>query len=157
MAVWAHSGPCELNIFAKLCCVPSTHKGTQQASSSSTQSPSSTFFIQLLTKLRPSQRPDTSSKSVSLPLPLRSPLPDFSSLLLVLSSSYVVFRQELAPEEINKLVAVLANPKPYRTPPEFYENRKDGKTFQLLAESADTKLRKTLERMKKASDAGQLS
>ena len=65
--------------------------------------------------------------------------------------------QELTPEEINKLVAVLANPKPYRTPPEFYENRKDGKTFQLLAESADTKLRKTLERIKKASDAGQLS
>ena len=61
-----------------------------------------TLILQLLARLRPSQRADTSSMSASLPL--KSLLPDFSSILLLLSSSCVVFRQELPPEETVELV-----------------------------------------------------
>merc|ERR1719484_311148 len=51
---------------------------------------------------------------------------------------------ELTPEEINKIVAVISNPTQFRIP-SWYLNRqrdyKDGKTFQLFANTVDTKLR----------------
>ena len=59
---------------------------------------------------------------------------------------------ELTPEEINKIVAVVANPTQFRIP-SWYLNRqrdyKDGKNLQLYAQSVDTKLRDDIERLKK--------
>ena len=59
---------------------------------------------------------------------------------------------ELTPEEINKIVAVISNPTQFRIP-SWYLNRqrdyKDGKTYQLFANTVDTKLRDDVERMKK--------
>ena len=54
---------------------------------------------------------------------------------------------ELTPEEINKIVAVISNPTQFRIP-SWYLNRqrdyKDGKTYQLFANTVDTKLPMTL-------------
>merc|ERR1712124_157055 len=59
---------------------------------------------------------------------------------------------ELTTDEINKIVAVISNPTQFKIP-SWYLNRqrdyKDGKTFQLFANTVDTKLREDVERMKK--------
>ena len=59
---------------------------------------------------------------------------------------------ELTPEEINKIVAVVANPTQFRIPT-WYLNRqrdyKDGKNVQVYAQTVVTKLRDDIERMKK--------
>lgn len=62
---------------------------------------------------------------------------------------------ELEPEEINKLVAVISNPKPFGAPPELYLARPasaDGQAFKLLTDPSDTKL-SFLKSMKTAADA----
>ena len=59
---------------------------------------------------------------------------------------------ELTPEEINKIVAVVANPTQFRIPKWFLNRQhdyKDGKSVQLFSNTVDTKLRDDLERLKK--------
>merc|ERR1719420_1030566 len=54
--------------------------------------------------------------------------------------------------DINKIVAVISNPTQFRIPSWFLNRQrdyKDGKTYQLFANTVDTKLREDVERMKK--------
>merc|ERR1712006_12583 len=51
---------------------------------------------------------------------------------------------ELTPEEINKIVAVVANPTQFRIPKWFLNRQhdyKDGKSVQLYSNTVDTKIR----------------
>ena len=60
---------------------------------------------------------------------------------------------ELAQDEINKIEAVIANPKLFHTLPAMYMNLKDGKAFQLLADAVEKNPRESLERWRKAAEA----
>ena len=59
---------------------------------------------------------------------------------------------ELSPEELEKLVTVINNPRQFKVP-DWFINRnrdyKDGKTSHVLANTLDNKFREDLERLKK--------
>eukprot|EP01106_Pelomyxa_sp_JSP_P019579 TRINITY_DN995_c0_g1_i1.p1 TRINITY_DN995_c0_g1~~TRINITY_DN995_c0_g1_i1.p1 ORF type:complete len:156 (-),score=48.43 TRINITY_DN995_c0_g1_i1:81-548(-) len=59
---------------------------------------------------------------------------------------------QLTPEEIEKLSAVLTNPRQFNTPVWFLNRQRDvrdGKSYQVVANALDTKLREDIERLKK--------
>ncbi|XP_003385957.1 PREDICTED: 40S ribosomal protein S18 [Amphimedon queenslandica] len=59
---------------------------------------------------------------------------------------------ELTEEEIERVVTILQNPRPYKIP-DYFLNRqkdiKDGKYSQVVSNQLDNKLREDLERLKK--------
>ncbi|KAJ1458943.1 ribosomal protein S13 [Pelagophyceae sp. CCMP2097] len=59
---------------------------------------------------------------------------------------------ELTPDEVEKLVAIIQNPKQFKIPAWFLNRQKDyktGKDAQIFANTLQQKLREDLERMKK--------
>ncbi|KXS15265.1 ribosomal protein S13p/S18e [Gonapodya prolifera JEL478] len=59
---------------------------------------------------------------------------------------------ELTPEELERIVTIIQNPRQYRVPDWFLNRQKDikdGKFSQVLANGLDNKLREDLERLKK--------
>jgi small subunit ribosomal protein S18e len=59
---------------------------------------------------------------------------------------------ELTTEDIEKIVAIISNPKQFKIPSWFLNRQKDrttGKYYQLYAQNVDGKLRDDLERLKK--------
>ncbi|CAB38515.1 40S ribosomal protein S18-A [Schizosaccharomyces pombe] len=59
---------------------------------------------------------------------------------------------ELTTEELERIVTIIQNPSQFKIPSWFLNRQKDindGKSFQLLANNVDSKLREDLERLKK--------
>ena len=59
---------------------------------------------------------------------------------------------ELTPDEIERIVAIIQNPKQFKIPEWFLNRQRDfktGKSGQQYASSLDTKLRDDIERLKK--------
>ncbi|TPX34011.1 hypothetical protein SmJEL517_g03268 [Synchytrium microbalum] len=59
---------------------------------------------------------------------------------------------ELSPEELERIVTIIQNPRQYKIPDWFLNRQKDikdGKFTHLLAQGVDAKLREDLERLKK--------
>lgn len=57
---------------------------------------------------------------------------------------------ELTPEELERIVTIIQNPRQYKIPDWFLNRQKDikdGKFLQLLAQGVDAKLREDLERV----------
>ncbi|EDL02270.1 mCG49228, partial [Mus musculus] len=56
---------------------------------------------------------------------------------------------ELTEEEVERVITIMQNPRQYKIPDWFLNRQKDGKYSQVLANSIDSKLRESLERLKK--------
>ena len=90
--------------------------------------------------------------SLSLPFGTRRCFVSPARLVICDNASHSRSAGELTPDEVEKMVAIIQNPKQFKIPQWFLNRQKDyktGKYSQVFANNLEGKLREDLERLKK--------